>query len=373
MNWSDTHLCPLCGGPNHCQLCSIVGTKGPCWCALFEIPAALIARVPEEFRNRSCICQPCVETFHRGRITPAPPALAPGDYYLDECGRMVFTRGYLLRRGHCCGNGCLHCPYPQTGASQARAGRHGFTLTELLMVIAVIGILVALLLPSLLRARITAQRAACTSNLRQLGLATHLYWDDNAGRSFRYVQPVPVNNGRRYWFGWIDSMQPEGKRSYDLSQGTLFPYLNGCDVRLCPSPVWNSSQFEPKGTNVIFSYGANGFIFGSPGHAIVNQSGIPYPATTALYADAAQVVPPFQNNTSSRKFQEFYYLDDATSMLNQPDNYFPNGHFRHARRATVTFVDGHVDEEKPVPGSIDPRLPGQFIGQLRPQILQPNK
>ncbi|WP_172796056.1 DUF5522 domain-containing protein [Roseivirga echinicomitans] len=33
------------------------------------------------------------------------------DYYLDELGRMVFTAKYHLKRGHCCKNGCRHCPY----------------------------------------------------------------------------------------------------------------------------------------------------------------------------------------------------------------------------------------------------------------------
>lgn len=33
------------------------------------------------------------------------------DYYLDKQGRMVLTEDFLLRRGYCCGNGCMQCPY----------------------------------------------------------------------------------------------------------------------------------------------------------------------------------------------------------------------------------------------------------------------
>nr|WP_275126055.1 DUF5522 domain-containing protein [Zhouia amylolytica] len=33
------------------------------------------------------------------------------DYYVNEDGNYVFTSWYHLRRGKCCGNGCLHCPY----------------------------------------------------------------------------------------------------------------------------------------------------------------------------------------------------------------------------------------------------------------------
>lgn len=36
------------------------------------------------------------------------------DYYYNAEGRMVFTAHFLLKRGYCCGNGCLHCPYPKS-------------------------------------------------------------------------------------------------------------------------------------------------------------------------------------------------------------------------------------------------------------------
>ena len=101
-------LCPLCGQPNDCQLCTTSAYKGPCWCARVQIPEALLAQVPPDQRNQACLCRKCVIAYHRAHQTRLK--IQPGDFYFEH-GLMVFTAGYHLRRGYCCGSGCRHCPY----------------------------------------------------------------------------------------------------------------------------------------------------------------------------------------------------------------------------------------------------------------------
>ena len=71
----------------------------------------------------------------------------------------------------------------------------GFTLVELLVVIAITSVLAALLLPALSRAKETARRTACISNLRQVNLAVRFYADDCSDCLPVLPDPNPYPNG----------------------------------------------------------------------------------------------------------------------------------------------------------------------------------
>ncbi len=123
------------------------------------------------------------------------------------------------------------------------------------------------------------------------------------------------------------------------------------------------AQFKLKATGAAYGYGYNRYFTPLGQKPAMRLSSVRNLASTVLFADAAQV-NDFQAPASRANpmLEEWYYVDTTVD--------YPNGHFRHARKANVIFCDIHVALEKPVPDSLDKRLPGQYVGRLRSEILE---
>jgi len=117
--------------------------------------------------------------------------------------------------------------------------RKGFTLIEILVVIAIIAILAAILFPVFSRARAKARQATCASNLRQLGSAIEMYVGD-----YDELYPgAPNGNGGSGADGgwtWYAAFGPPGAGYFEVTRGALYPYIRNTQIYLCPDDTSRS-------------------------------------------------------------------------------------------------------------------------------------
>ncbi|MBC8216924.1 MAG: type II secretion system protein [Planctomycetes bacterium] len=139
----------------------------------------------------------------------------------------------------------------------------GFTLVELLVVVAIISALFGILLPALGRCRESAKQVTCLSNLKQIGLATELYVGE-----YGYYPRAWADSECR----WMDLVKP-----FVAKKSRVY----GCPSDRLQKPV----QWDPE---IILSYGMNCFNFAGDKYCFwysVKACDVVRPAATILFAD----------------------------------------------------------------------------------------
>ena len=208
----------------------------------------------------------------------------------------------------------------------------GFTLIELLVVIAIISILASILFPVFARARESARRASCLSNLKQVGLATMMYVQD-------YDEFYPASYSRN------NVTPPEGHdwsgtRKYWYWQQLLYPYTKNIQVFVCPS----SNNQDITGDLRPENYGANFYIFVEYNATRVSMASIQSASSTYMIMDAGNFrITKAQSNTYSGGNYLPGMGTSGGTCTGAPTAVLADCQTgRHFLGVNMAFADGHV-------------------------------
>jgi prepilin-type N-terminal cleavage/methylation domain-containing protein/prepilin-type processing-associated H-X9-DG protein len=216
-----------------------------------------------------------------------------------------------------------------------------FTLVEMLVVIAVIGILAGLLLPVLTRAKDRARRVACQNNQRQLALGWQMYADENGGNlasnswAFRggIVAESPSNS-------WVTGNTGLDTNVTSITDGSIFPFVKGIESYRCPA---NRSFVLGTTVPILRTYSLSCYMGGPP--ADTTQYGVVPVLKTGQIRSPSRALTFLEEDDSTIDDGHFLYSPTINAWLNIPT-------WAHQNGGTLTFADGHGEYwkwESPAP------------------------
>lgn len=241
---------------------------------------------------------------------------------------------------------------PRRWSLGAQRARHGFTVVELLVVVAVIGILASMLLPAIARASGQGRQVFCQNNLRQLGIGWTLYAQDHDDRitynlGSTEIKAMLARGQRHNWANSLMNWELDASNTNHLlnTQASMGPYVAAnARVFRCPSDMALSRIQRAAGwSHRTRTYSMNAMV-GNAGEFTVGGTNVNNPAYQQFMTMAEIKAPALI----------FAFIEEHPDSIN--DGYFLNKGYSaewydlpasfHNDGANLAFADGHQESRR---------------------------